>query len=305
MYSQQLETLIQGIIADGEITERERRVLHKRAEAEGIDLDEIDVYVDGLIDKMAPKETVTHEDYNVSIFRRLQEADEIFDVYRKSFCFYPNKESEDWEDGNYQVLLFYHKKKEEHKKQLCLAIKVNTDLNSFKINDIVFTSKNDSVHLLEKSIYHRSVLGKSSIFDFDETSLKNLCMSFGISVRVQYSYQYELKDEEGQIMKDENGWSIWETDGGKFEQSLPTFHKFLQEFYHNAVDGTLFTNVKTEVKQIQENFIQAQKEKERKEKRESMIEDKISDIIFMPFTSPRKFAALALILLLLFSLLGC
>ena len=300
MYSQQLETLIQSIIADGEISEKERKVLHNRAEAEGIDFGEIDVYVDGLIDKMAPKETVTHEDYNVSIFRRLQEADEIFDVYRKSFCFYPNKESKDWEDGNYQVLLFYHKKKEESKKQLCLAIKVHTDLNSFKIDDIVFTSKNDSVHLPKKYIYHSSVLGSPSIFTFDETDLKNLCMSSGISVRVQYSYKYERKDEEGKKIKDEEGWTIWETDERKFEQTLPTFHKYLQEFYNNAVDGSLFTNVKTEVKQIHENFIQTQKEKEKKEKRDEWLSTALALLV-----TREGLAALAFILILLLSLVGC
>lgn len=51
MYSEQLETIIKSIIADGEITEKERAVLHKKAEAEGVDIDEIDVYVDGLIGK--------------------------------------------------------------------------------------------------------------------------------------------------------------------------------------------------------------------------------------------------------------
>ena len=49
MYSEQLEALIQGIIADGIITDKERGVLHKKAEAEGIDIDEIDIYVEGLI----------------------------------------------------------------------------------------------------------------------------------------------------------------------------------------------------------------------------------------------------------------
>ena len=288
MYSQQLEALIQSIIADGKITKRERRVLHKRAEAEGIDFGEIDVYVDGLIDKMAPKEAVTPEDYNVAIFRRFQEADEIFDVYRKSFCFYPNEESKDWEDGNYQVLLFYYKEKEESKKQLCLAIKVHTDLDYFKINDLVFTSKSDSVHLPQKYIYHSSVLGSPSIFTFNETDLKNLCISSGISVRVQYSYEYERKDEEGEKIKDEEGRTIWETDVRKFEQTLPTFHKYLQEFYNNAVDGSLFTNVKTEVKQIHEDFIQTQKEKEKKEKRDKWLS-----------------IALAFILILLLSLVGC
>lgn len=49
MYSETLEKLIQSVIADGEISEKERNVLHKKAEAEGIDIDELDVYVDGLI----------------------------------------------------------------------------------------------------------------------------------------------------------------------------------------------------------------------------------------------------------------
>ena len=152
MYSQQLETLIQSIIADGEISEKERKVLHNRAEAEGIDIDEIDVYVDGLINKSAPQSADPDEDYNIAIFRRFLEADQIFDVYRKSFCFYSNKESKDWEDGNYQVLLFYYKEKRQSKKQLCLAIKVDTNLNSFEVNDLIFTGEGGSIHLIKKEI---------------------------------------------------------------------------------------------------------------------------------------------------------
>ena len=52
MYSEQIEQLIKSVIADGVITEKERAVLHKKAAAEGIDEDEIDVYVDGLITQM-------------------------------------------------------------------------------------------------------------------------------------------------------------------------------------------------------------------------------------------------------------
>ena len=52
MYSEQLEQLIKSVIADGVITEKERAVLHKRAVAEGIDEDEIDIYVDGLVAQM-------------------------------------------------------------------------------------------------------------------------------------------------------------------------------------------------------------------------------------------------------------
>lgn len=49
MYSETIERLIQSVIADGEISEKERAVLHKKAEAEGIDVDELDVYIDGLV----------------------------------------------------------------------------------------------------------------------------------------------------------------------------------------------------------------------------------------------------------------
>lgn len=49
MYSEQLEQLIQSVIADGVITDKERAVLHKKAAAEGVDEDELDVYVDGLL----------------------------------------------------------------------------------------------------------------------------------------------------------------------------------------------------------------------------------------------------------------
>lgn len=54
MYSEQLEQLIKSVIADGVITEKERAVLHKKAASEGVDEDEIDVYIDGLVAQMKP-----------------------------------------------------------------------------------------------------------------------------------------------------------------------------------------------------------------------------------------------------------
>lgn len=46
-YSDDLKQLIQAALADGFISDKERNVLHKRAIAEGVDPDELDVYVDG------------------------------------------------------------------------------------------------------------------------------------------------------------------------------------------------------------------------------------------------------------------
>lgn len=45
--TEQLNQLIEAIIADGVITPKERAVLHRRAQAEGISTDEIDILVEG------------------------------------------------------------------------------------------------------------------------------------------------------------------------------------------------------------------------------------------------------------------
>lgn len=49
MYSKELEELIDAIVADGKITDKERAVVSKRAEKEGVDLDELEVYLDGKV----------------------------------------------------------------------------------------------------------------------------------------------------------------------------------------------------------------------------------------------------------------
>lgn len=57
MYSKELEELISHVLADGVITAKEREVLHRRAEAEGIDADELDVMIDGRLVKEQKAET--------------------------------------------------------------------------------------------------------------------------------------------------------------------------------------------------------------------------------------------------------
>ena len=51
MYPKELEELIDHVLADGVITAKEREVLHRRAEAEGINADELDVLIDGRLVK--------------------------------------------------------------------------------------------------------------------------------------------------------------------------------------------------------------------------------------------------------------
>lgn len=49
MYSEQIEKLIELALADGELTEKEKQVLFKRAETEGIDLDEFEMVLEARI----------------------------------------------------------------------------------------------------------------------------------------------------------------------------------------------------------------------------------------------------------------
>ena len=56
MFSKELEEVIDAAIADGVLTDKERAVLHKRAQAEGVDPDELDVVIDGRLAKMKRQE---------------------------------------------------------------------------------------------------------------------------------------------------------------------------------------------------------------------------------------------------------
>ncbi len=46
MYNEQLEKLIDYALADGELTEKEKQVLFKKAESMGVDLDEFEMVLD-------------------------------------------------------------------------------------------------------------------------------------------------------------------------------------------------------------------------------------------------------------------
>jgi hypothetical protein len=58
MYNEQIENLINLALADGELTEKEKQILFKKAEALGIDLDEFEMVLDAkLFEKQTPKKT--------------------------------------------------------------------------------------------------------------------------------------------------------------------------------------------------------------------------------------------------------
>ena len=55
MYSSKIEKLIKMALADGELTEKEKQVLFKRAEEEGIDLDEFEMVLDAKLYERSQK----------------------------------------------------------------------------------------------------------------------------------------------------------------------------------------------------------------------------------------------------------
>lgn len=53
MYSEELNKLIEASLVDGVITEKERAVIHKRAQLEGVDPDEVDMILDAELQKLS------------------------------------------------------------------------------------------------------------------------------------------------------------------------------------------------------------------------------------------------------------
>lgn len=56
MYNEQLEQLIDAALADGELTEKEKQILFKKAQSFGIDLDEFEMVLDARIVKLQKEE---------------------------------------------------------------------------------------------------------------------------------------------------------------------------------------------------------------------------------------------------------
>ena len=58
MYNEKLEALITAALADGVLTEKEKQILFKKAEAMGIDLDEFEMVLDARLVELKKKEAI-------------------------------------------------------------------------------------------------------------------------------------------------------------------------------------------------------------------------------------------------------
>ena len=56
MYNEKIEDLIKAALADGQLTEKEKQILFRRAEAEGLDLDEFEMVLDARLVELQKEE---------------------------------------------------------------------------------------------------------------------------------------------------------------------------------------------------------------------------------------------------------
>ena len=69
MFSKEMEALIEATLQDGMLTDQEKAVLVKRAQKEGIDVDELDVYIQSLLQKRQQEQNEKKE----AIFEKYEE----------------------------------------------------------------------------------------------------------------------------------------------------------------------------------------------------------------------------------------
>ena len=51
MFSKEMEALIEATLADGQLTDQEKTALISRAEKEGVDLNELEIYIQSILQK--------------------------------------------------------------------------------------------------------------------------------------------------------------------------------------------------------------------------------------------------------------
>lgn len=67
MYNEQLENLIDAALADGVLTEKEKQILFKKAQAMDIDLDEFEMVLDARLVELKKKEAREAEQYQIEM----------------------------------------------------------------------------------------------------------------------------------------------------------------------------------------------------------------------------------------------
>ena len=260
MYSEQLEQLIKSVIADGVITEKERAVLHKKAASEGVDEDEIDVYVDGLVAQMKPmakqeQETYTtpnesEKKYDLSFFGKVKTLHTEYYEMKRSYL----RKIDSSLGANAVQLRFIDVIKHVEGKK-CEGFGIFFSVSGIKkahweyFASLMFFSNGEKVATLSnlddyfnwttfEDFFVGETVGKEASnvfympFYMDKNSLKSLCNATNISLVVANTDSLKLK-----------------------EIPLPEFESYAQLFYRLAVDNNAYPNAIVEEKNLESTDI--------------------------------------------------
>jgi len=259
MYSEQLEQLIKSVIADGAITDKERSVLHKKAAAEGIDEDEIDVYIDGLIvnsTKPTPQEPNNKRDMNfvekvmgeTILYKmkdqvRLNIKSKILSrLYVNLVYVEQHERTKDYPKGTIGILIsgFMNKANEFRKVYSIRNLTIQTSHNSFSL-------KHD--YYFEWGMGDFAVDGKktafSSLFRIDKEILLQLCNanSFSITIpEIRYYYDSARGENKAPTEQVDNAFAMQD------------FASYAQVFYRSTIDNSAFPDAEFQTKKAGDNM---------------------------------------------------
>jgi len=266
MYSEQLEAIIQSVIADGVITEKERAVLHKKAETEGIDADEIDVYVDGLIAQMKNngEEVATAiKEHDLALFVKETSSRWYNPVYYKLKKVYLVEHVSSSNHTVNDILITFVDVTDANNKEvknwerhmgMGLLFSVNVNGDYWGTPTLCFSSNGDDFLSLAcdreyNSFQCQCINDKSAdetiAYKIDKEDLQALCKTEDIQVRFLSS------DDDRKYIK-------------LPETSLPGFQYYAQYFYRVMIDPEAYPDAEKHLKSLkkttQEKRVVVQKE---------------------------------------------
>ncbi len=272
MHSEQLEALVRSIIADGKITDKERSVLHKKAEAEGVDADEIDVYVEGLVAQKNNKVTAVTPiiGHDLALFVKERTSGCYEPVYYKlkktylaehvSSSSHTVKDIQitfmDVTDANNKT--FYKAGYWERFMGMGLLFSVNSQEVKYPGSEyprLCFSSNNEDLLLLDYEVYYnhfqrQNIRNNTAYqtygYQIDKEQLKALCDAKNIQVRFQ-------KNEDSDCIR-------------LTETTLPGFEYYAQYFYRIMIDSEAYPDAEEK---------REEEEKKREEEKKKLKEEEI------------------------------
>ena len=239
MYSEQLEQLIQSVIADGVVTEKERAVLHKRAAAEGVDEDEIDVYVDALLAKVEPKEKEPKK-YNLSVFNKVHKGYNTYYLFQKFYKItfshsIPVKE---------MLIAFADVVRSDNDyylgMKLIILVKYDPNYSGNNHNDCNLKTNIGSLQLPETWCQLMHIIPKERdgqlqyVYNLDAEQLKMLADSESFNLSLG-TIEYKPYDKDGNT-----DYKAASTFAEIMDVNCPGLQSYAQCFYREVVDNTAY-----------------------------------------------------------------